>query len=200
MDEVVTTNWPKWCLVEVKGPLENFPGTDPRVESGLSEEIEGKFSLWEKKVPKVRWKGQINSGQDCQEVVLECANGALYPIAAMHVWRDKLEGGVPLGDGCFFTSRAGFVITDLEITREPTGCQTNHDCVVGCDEVVVTLVLKGLLEDEFAISIKVNHDILVAGESSDREAARVVGEELAEGFCYKENLVERHCNRRWQNR
>ncbi len=35
-----------------------------------------------------------------------------------------------------------------------------------------------------------NCDILVAGASSDREAASVVGEELAEQFCYHKNLLE----------
>jgi hypothetical protein len=34
-----------------------FPCTDLRVESDLLEEIEGKLGLWEKEVPKVRWKG-----------------------------------------------------------------------------------------------------------------------------------------------
>jgi hypothetical protein len=54
-------------------------------------------------------------------VVLECANGTLYPIVVMHVWRDKLEGGVPLeGDG-FFISRAGFVIKDLDVGTLPEG-------------------------------------------------------------------------------
>ncbi len=38
-------------------------------------------------------------------MVFECANGALHPIAAMHVWRDKLEGGVPLKDDGFFISK-----------------------------------------------------------------------------------------------
>jgi hypothetical protein len=46
MDEDPTTNWPKWHLVEVKGPLKKIPRTDLRVESGLSEEIEGKFCKW----------------------------------------------------------------------------------------------------------------------------------------------------------
>jgi hypothetical protein len=87
IDEGTTTNWPKWHLVEAEEPLKKFPRTDLRVESGLSEEIEGKFSLREKEVPKVRWKGCINAGQDCQEVVLECVNGVLHPIAVMHVWR-----------------------------------------------------------------------------------------------------------------
>ncbi len=143
------------------------------------EEIEGKFSLWEKEVPKGRWKGQINASQDCQEVVLEHANGAFCPIASMHVWRDELEGGVPLEGDCFFISGAGFVIQDLEINGESTGHQTSHDGVVGCNTMVVTLGLEGLLEDEVAVGVEDNHDILVAGASSDGEAASVVGEELA---------------------
>ncbi len=106
---------------------------------GLSEEMEGKFSLREKKIPKVRWKGHINAGQDCQEVVLEHANCAFCLIAAMHVWRDELEGGTPLKSDYFFVSGAGFVIQDLEINRETTGHQTSHDCVVGCNAVAVTL-------------------------------------------------------------
>ncbi len=64
-------------------------------------------------------------------MILECANGVLCPIAAMHVWRDKLEGGVPLEGDCFFIGGAGFVIQDLEINGEPTGCQTSHNSVGG---------------------------------------------------------------------
>ncbi len=45
-----------------------------------------------------------------------------------------------------------------------------------------------------------NHDILVAGASSDEEAASVISEELAKLFCYDKNLVGRCCNGRRQNR
>ncbi len=120
-------------------------------------------------------------------MVLEHANGALRPIAAMHVCRDKLEGGVPLEGDIFFISGAGFVIQDLEINREPTGRQTSHDCVVGCNAVAVTLGLESLLEDEVAVGIEGNHDILVARACSDGEAASVVGEEFAERFCDDED-------------
>ncbi len=150
-------------------------------------------------VPKVSWKGLINASQDCHEVVLECANGMLCLIAAMHVWKDELEGGVPLEGDCFFISGAGFVIQDLEINGEPTGCQTSHDCVVGYDAVVVTLGLEGLLGDEVAIGVEGNHDILVAGARSDGEAASVVSEELAEQLCDDKDSVGRHCNGRRQN-
>jgi hypothetical protein len=52
------------------------------------------------------------------------------------------------------------------------------------------------LEDEIAISVEGNHDILVAKASSDGEAASVVGEELAERFYDDKDLIGRHCNRR----
>jgi hypothetical protein len=40
MDEDGTTNWTKPLLVEVKGPLEKFPCTNPWIEHGLTKKIE----------------------------------------------------------------------------------------------------------------------------------------------------------------
>ena len=75
----------------------------------MTKKIEGEFGLWEKEVPKVRWKRRIDTSQDCQVVVLEGVNGSLCPIAAMHVRGNKLEGGIPLeGDG-FFVRQVGFI-------------------------------------------------------------------------------------------
>ncbi len=51
-------------------------------------------------------------------MVLEHANGVFGLIVAMHDWRDKLEGGVPLEGDCFLICGAGFVIQDLEINGE----------------------------------------------------------------------------------
>jgi hypothetical protein len=88
MDEDLISNWPLRLLVEVKGPLKEFPCTDPGVEKGLQEEIEGKFSLWDQQIPKVRGIGGINTSQDSQEVALECANDVFCLVVAMHVGRD----------------------------------------------------------------------------------------------------------------
>jgi hypothetical protein len=43
------------------------------------------------KVPKLQWKGGVDAGKNCQEVVLEHANSAFSPVLAMHVRWDKLE-------------------------------------------------------------------------------------------------------------
>ncbi len=61
MDEDSATNRTKWCLVEVKGPLEKFPCTNPCIGHGLKEKIEGEFSLWQKKVPKERGKCRVDA-------------------------------------------------------------------------------------------------------------------------------------------
>ena len=65
--------------------MKELPCTDPRVDSGLTQKIEGEFGLWEKEVPNVGWKIRIDFNQNCQEVVLDGANGVLCLIAAMHV-------------------------------------------------------------------------------------------------------------------
>jgi hypothetical protein len=85
MDEDGTTNWTKWCLVKVKGPSKKIPRPNPWIEHSLTEKIEGKFSLWQKKVPKVWGKSRVNTGQYCKEVVLERANSMFSLVLVMHI-------------------------------------------------------------------------------------------------------------------
>ena len=181
--------------------MKEFLCTDPRVERGLSKEIVGKLCLWEKEIPKIGWKCSIDAGQDCQEVVLEGANGPFCPIAAMHVRRNKLEGGLPLEDDSFFVGRAGFIIQDLEINGETPSSQAGHDCVVGGNPMSIALGLEGLLKNEVAIGMKGDPHILVTGTRSDREAAGVISKELAQWLCYNVDLVGRCINgRRWTHK
>jgi hypothetical protein len=147
MDEDATTNQTKWSLVEVEGTLEKFPRTNPWIEHGLMEKIEGEFSLWQKKVPKVRWKCGVNAGRNCKEVVLERANSAFSPVLSMHVRWDKLESCIPLEGDCFLVCRAGLVVKNLEVHRETPCCQACHNGIVGCNLMAVTFGLERLLED-----------------------------------------------------
>ncbi len=131
-------------------------------------------------------------------MVLEHANGAFRLIVTMHVLRDELESGVPLEGDCLFIGGAGFVVQELEISRESLGHQMSYNGVVPCNAVAVALGYESLLENEVVVGVEGNHDILVDRACSDREAARVVGEELAEWFCDDKDLVGRRCNgRRW---
>ena len=85
-------------------------------------------------------------------MVLECANGTLCSIAAVHVSRDELKLGIPLeGDG-FLISSAGFIVQDLEVDSEAAGRQPCHDGIVGDDAVAVIPGLEGLLENEVPLA------------------------------------------------
>ncbi len=147
MDEDATTDWTKRRLVEVKVPLEKFPCTNPWIESGLTEKIEDEFSLRQKKVPKIQWKGGVDAGKNCQEVVLECANSTFSPVLAMHVQWDKLKFCVPLEGYCFLVFRAGLVVENLEVHQETLCCQACHNGIVGCNLLAVIYGLERLLED-----------------------------------------------------
>ncbi len=127
----------------------------------MPEKIEGEFSLWQKKVPKIQGKFGVNAGQYCKEVVLERANSTFSPVLAMHFWWDKLEFGVPLeGDG-FFVCRNGLIVEDLEVNQKTPGCQACHNGIVGGNAMAVALGLECLLEDEIVIGMEGNHNVLV---------------------------------------
>ncbi len=171
--------------------MKELTSTDPWVERGLLEEIESKLSLWEQQVPEVWGKSGINARQDQQEMVLECANGVLCLIAAVHVRRDKLKLGIPLeGDG-FLISGAGFIVQDLEVDSEAPGCQPCHDGIVGSNAVAVIPGLEGLLENEVAVGMVGNYLILVARARLDRETTCVVCVEPADGVDLDKDLIGR---------
>ncbi len=129
-------------------------------------------------------------------MILERANGAFCLIAVMHLWRDKLESGNPFEGDCFFVGGAAFVIQDLEINGKPQSCQTHHNGVIRCNVLAVALGFEGVLENEVAIGVEGNHDVLVAGSCFDGEATSVVSEELPEWLCDDKHLVGRHFNER----
>ncbi len=57
----------------------------------------------------------------------------------------------------------------------------HHDGIVCCNAVGVAPAFESLLEDEIAISVIGNHDILVARAGLDGELSLVVRVELADG-------------------
>jgi hypothetical protein len=109
---------------------------------GLPGKIEGEFSLWKKKVPKVQGKCGVIASQYCKDVVLECAYSANSPVLSMHIWWVKLEFGIPHeGDG-FFVCRAGLVVKDLEVNQKTPGCQAFYNGIVGGNTMAVALGLE----------------------------------------------------------
>jgi hypothetical protein len=96
-------------------------------------------------------------------MVLERANSTFSPVLALHIWWGKLEFCVPLEGDCFFVCRAGLVVKNLEVNQKTPGYQACHNgiIVIGCNVMAVTFGLECLLEDEVAISVEGNHDVLV---------------------------------------
>jgi hypothetical protein len=58
--------------------------------------------------------------------------------------------------------------------------------------MMVTFGLERLLEDEIAIGVEGNHDVLVPRACPERKAASVVCVQYAEGVHLDEDLIGRH--------
>ena len=58
--------------------------------------------------------------------------------------------------------------------------------------MMVTFGIERLLEDEIAISVEGNHDVLVPQACSNRETASVICVQPAEGVHFNEDLTDRH--------
>ena len=84
-----------------------------------------------------------------------------------------------LGDAVDVCS-TGFIVEDLCVDFEATRFETFHDDVVCWNAMVIRLGLEGLDEDDVGGVMVREHDVLVTAQSTDREAAHIVGEESRE--------------------
>ena len=148
----------------------------------MSEEFERELSLWEQVVPEIVREGIGYSCEDRKKVCLECADGALSRVAAVHVWGNKLEVLAPLlGDGQL-VSFAGFVVEHLEVDGVASKLEAMHDAVIGDGAMAIMARHKGFGEDHVAVGVVREHGVAVATARADGEAACVVSVELAGGF------------------
>ena len=74
-----------WSAVEVKMSLQHLVGRDVGVAAGVSEEVEGKCSLWEESIPKMHGKILIGAAEARHEMIFPGAYCSFRCIAAMHV-------------------------------------------------------------------------------------------------------------------
>ena len=81
--------------VEVKRAVVVFPGRDGRCNVGLAKEVQGEFCLGQQAVPQEVGKGIRNSRQNGEELCFERADGTFRDVAAVKIWRDKLNLGSP---------------------------------------------------------------------------------------------------------
>ncbi len=95
-------------------------------------------------------------------MVLESPDYTLSPVATMHVWGHQLKLGLPDDSDGMLVGCTSLVVEDLEINCKTSGCQRGHDGIVGGNAMLVAPGFEGLLEDEIAIGVIGNHDVLVS--------------------------------------
>ena len=121
-------------------------------------------------------------------MILECPDCPLSSVALMHIRRYQLEGSFPFERDGMFVRCAGLVVQDLEVNQQAPDRETRHDCAVGCDAINVLFAFEGLLQDEVAILVVRNHDVLVARSGSYREASGVIRIQFADWIRAHEEL------------
>ncbi len=109
----------------------------------------------------------------------------------MHVWGYQLKLGLPGDSDGMLVGCTSFVVEDLEIDCKTAGCQMGHDGIVGGNVMLVAPGLEGLLEDEMAIGVIGNHDVLVSQPGLDWETSCIICVELADGDDMDVDLVRR---------
>ncbi len=126
-------------------------------------------------------------------MVLESPDCTLSPVAMMHVWGYQLKLGLPGDSDGMLLGYTSLIVEDLEIDCKTAGCQRGHDGFVGSNAMLVAPGLEGLLEDEIAIGVIGNHDVLVSRPSPDWETSCIIRVELADGDDMDVDLVRRGC-------
>ena len=119
--------------------------------------------LGQELVPKKFGEGGGDASEDAEEVSFGGMDGVCGGIVAMHT-----------GFG------TGFVVKDLVFNDVDVFLELGHDAVVGCDVVAIMTGLELFDEDDIAIAVVSEKDVLVVAAGADVEVAHVIGRELAD--------------------
>jgi len=113
-------------------------------------------------------------------VGFECADCTFCFVPAVHVRWDKLMLAVPFMGDAVDVCSASFVVEDLGVNFEATRFEAFHDDVVCWNTMMIRFSLEGLDKDDVGGVMVCEHDVLVTAQSTDGEAAHIVGEESRE--------------------
>ena len=137
MNDNWAADWADGGGIEVEGAVEVFPGRHVRGKGGMAEEVQGELGLQKKLVPEEVGKRIRDDVKDGKEVSFKSAYGAFGYIAAMAIWREKLEGAFPfVNDGATILG-ASPILDDLDINNLALGFEARHDGVVGSNAILV---------------------------------------------------------------
>ena len=98
-----------------------LPGRHVQGKGGIAEEVQGKFGLREELVLEEVGEGIGDTGEDGEEVSFKSADGVFVYIAAMYIWKNKLESSVPLVNNGATILGASLIVEDLEINSVALG-------------------------------------------------------------------------------
>ncbi len=113
-------------------------------------------------------------------MIFEATNNLLCFVLAVHVRRDQLEFCQPgLGNDPFEVC-AGFVISDVEVHREPLCSQASHDGIEGGYMMFIRLRWEGLLQNQVPLYVISDHDILIARACANKEPPSIIQVQLVE--------------------
>ena len=82
-------------------------------------------------VPEETGKSGSDACEDGEEMCLEGLDHAFRYVAAVHVGRNELEGGVPFFFNLLFVGGAALVVEDLEVDVMAVPLEAGHDTVGG---------------------------------------------------------------------
>ena len=83
----------------------------------------------------------------------ECLDCTFSNVAAVHVWRDKLVGTLPIVSDGTAVFGAGFVVEYLVIYSVATGFETFHKPVVSWNTMPVVTSLKRFNENGICVAV-----------------------------------------------
>ena len=77
---------------------------------------------------------------------------------------------------------AGFVVEDLMFDNVPFVAEAGHDAGMSSNAMAVVVRLEGFDEDDVAVTVVDQHDVLVATTGAGGEASHIVHVEFADGL------------------
>ena len=89
------------CFVIIEGSVDLFVGRLGGIMAGEMKEVERQFGLRYKIIPKLQGAVLVDSGEPCNEVLLESCDGALSGVDPMVVRGNKVNVHVIFASVCF---------------------------------------------------------------------------------------------------
>ena len=115
-------------------------------------------------------------------MVFEVADGTFGNVAAVYIGGHELVCGLPDVSDVATVLLACFIFEDLIVYDVAAHLEAGHDAGLCGDTVAILGGLEGFDEDDVGVAMVGDHEVLVAAEGAEWEAARVVGVDSTGGF------------------